>query len=234
MTRGRKPTKPQGSKAKVRIARKSPKNEASRRQALETRLTEALEQQAATSEILSVIGRSPTDAQPVFDMIAERAMRLCGALHAGVLSFDGELVHLVAHVDVSQQFSDVIHRMYPTPPTRRTAGARVILTRATVHIPDVENDPDYEIAAAARTAGFRSTLAVPMLSAGQAVGAIVVLGGKPVPFFEQKIIGQPILIDESTRKGLPDGIRVESHGATQFKTRSQSALVYSVTPGQRP
>src|SRR5262249_40954598 len=48
-----------------------------------------------------------------------------------------------------------------------------------------------------------------------------------------KVVGHPILIDENTRNGLADGIRVESHGAAQFKTRSQTALVYSV-PAPQP
>ena len=49
-----------------------------------------------------------------------------------------------------------------------------------------------------------------------------------------KAVGQPILIDENTRNGLSDGIRVESHGPAQFKTRSHPVLVYSVPAGQRP
>ena len=61
-----------------------------------TELTEALEQQTATAEVLEVISSSPTDVQPVFDAIAERAAKLCDAKIAGVARFDGELVHLVA------------------------------------------------------------------------------------------------------------------------------------------
>jgi adenylate cyclase len=49
-----------------------------------------------------------------------------------------------------------------------------------------------------------------------------------------KVVGQPILIDENTRSGLGDSIHVESHGPAQFKTRSQTAHVYSVPPGQQP
>ena len=59
-------------------------------------LTEALEQQTATSEILRVISSSPTDLQPVFDIIAESAAKLCGAEASTVTRFDGEWVHLVA------------------------------------------------------------------------------------------------------------------------------------------
>ncbi len=62
-------------------------------------LTEALEQQTATSEILRVLSRSPTDAQPVFDAIAAAALKLCDANSANVFTFDGELLHLAAHGD---------------------------------------------------------------------------------------------------------------------------------------
>ena len=79
-------------------------------------LSEVLEQQKATAEILQVISQSPTDAQPVFDMIAERAMRLCGALHGGVMRYDGELVHVAAHVYVSPHFAEALHRTFPMPP----------------------------------------------------------------------------------------------------------------------
>jgi GAF domain-containing protein len=157
------------------------------RRGFEERLAEALEQQAATSEILRLIRRSPTDAQPVFDMIAARAMRLCGALHGGVMRFDGELVHVAAHVAVTPDFSEALRRAYPTRPTRGMAGARAILTRATVLIPDVEKDPDYAFTETARTAGFRSALAVPMLCDGEAIGAIVVFRGEATPFSERHV-----------------------------------------------
>src|SRR6266496_1494670 len=65
-------------------------------QAKNANLTEALEQQTATSEILRVISQSPTDVQPVFDAIAASAMRLCSASSSGVLTFDGDLVHIGA------------------------------------------------------------------------------------------------------------------------------------------
>ena len=150
-------------------------------------LSEVLEQQKATGEILRVISQSPTDAQPVFDMIAEHAMRLCGALHGGVMRYDGELVHVAAHVYVSPHFAEALHRTYPIPPGPGTAAARAILTQATVNIPDVSQDPEYGFTDTARTAGFRSALAVPMLRNGKAMGAIVVFGGESTPFSERQV-----------------------------------------------
>jgi len=184
MSRGAKPTK-----AKVHPSGhlKSSRKEPARARQLASRLAEALEQQAATSEILRVIARAPGDVQPVFDMIAERAMRLCGALHGGVLRFDGELVHLAAHVDVNPRFADALRRTFPARPSRSLPGARAILTRAIVHIPDLEKDPEYPLTEAARMAGFRSCVAVPMLRDGKAIGAIVVLGSESAPFTERHV-----------------------------------------------
>ena len=128
MRRGAKPAKAK-IKAAPPVRRRAPTSEASRRRQLEKRLAEAHEQQAATSEILRVIARSPGDMQPVFDMIAERAMRLCGARHGGVVRFDGALIHLAAHVNVSPEFAGALRRAYPMPPSSRgTVGARAILT----------------------------------------------------------------------------------------------------------
>jgi hypothetical protein len=100
--------KPAKGKAESKRSRsgKSPKNEGSRVRDLERRLAESLEREKATGEILRVIGSSPSDVQPVFELIAERAMRLCGAPHGGVLRFDGELIHLAAHVDISPEFGE--------------------------------------------------------------------------------------------------------------------------------
>jgi GAF domain-containing protein len=184
MSRGAKPTK---AKAHPLGRRKSSKSKPARARQIASRLAEALEQQAATSEILRVIARSPGDVQPVFDMIAEHAMRLCGALHGGVLRFDGELVHLAAHVDVHPQFAAALRRAFPVRPSRALPGARAVLSRAIVHIPDLEKDPEYPLTEAARTAGFRSCVAVPMLRDGQAIGAIVVLGGESTPFSDRHV-----------------------------------------------
>ena len=160
---------------------------AARRTGLEGRLADALEQQAATEEILRVIRSSPADARPAFEVIAERAMRLCAGVHGGVLTFDGRLLHLVAHVNASAELAAALQRTFPRPLSRSVVSARAVLTGALVHIPDVASDPDYELTGAARTAGFRSALVVPMLRDAQAIGAIVVFGAKPKPFSERQV-----------------------------------------------
>ena len=66
-------------------------------------LSEALERETATSEILRVISSSPTDVEPVFSAIVDSAVRLCGARFGAVFRFDGELVHLAAHLNLPKR-----------------------------------------------------------------------------------------------------------------------------------
>jgi hypothetical protein len=92
---------------------------------LQTRTRElvaALEQQTATSEILDVISRSPTELQPVFDAIAERAVRLCDALFGSVYRFDGELIHMVADSNYPLEALEASRQLFPTRASRGLFG----------------------------------------------------------------------------------------------------------------
>ncbi|HEX4235819.1 MAG TPA: GAF domain-containing protein [Caldimonas sp.] len=135
---------------------------------------EALEQQTASADVLNAINKSPTDVQPVFDVIAERAMTLCDARIGGVARFDGELLHLVAYHGVSQEIADAMRATFPIRPGRGAVTARAVVERAPVQIADVFEDPEFTLSELALRAGFRSSLAVPMFREGQVVGSIVV------------------------------------------------------------
>jgi len=185
MRRGAKPAKAKGE-AELPVARKALKNEASSGRQLEKRLAEALEQQTATSEILRVISTSPTDLQPVFETIAENAVRLCDAAVSGVLRFDGALIHLAAYRNFSPAVRAIVPQDYPMEPTRRRMSGRAILDRTVVHAPDVLSDPDYP-QEVARSTGWRSFLSVPMLREGQAIGAVTVVRTQPGPFSDRQI-----------------------------------------------
>ena len=137
-------------------------------------LTETLEQQTATSEVLRVISGSPTDVQPVFDAIARNAARLCEAQFCFVYRYDGELLHFVAHHGVTEEGAETVRRAFPAPPSRGSAAARAVLDHAVAEIPDVSADPDFALAATATTAGYQSALAVPMLRDGLPIGSIAV------------------------------------------------------------
>ena len=137
-------------------------------------LDEALEQQAATAEVLRVIRRSPTDAQPVFDMIAESASRLCVAQFCFVYRFDGQLLHFVAHHSVSPEALEINRRAYPQPPSPKSVAARAILEQSVVQIPDVYADPDYALGELAAVCGYRSGIGIPILRDGVPVGSIAI------------------------------------------------------------
>jgi GAF domain-containing protein len=150
-------------------------------------VTEALDQQTATSEILKVISSSPTDVQPVFDAIAESAMRLCDASVGGVLTFDGELVHLAGMANIDPAGVGALREVFPMAPNRRSASARAILTREVVNIPDVWAERDYGVAQQAAAAGFRSIVSVPMLREGRVLGAVTSGRATPGPFTDKQI-----------------------------------------------
>ena len=150
-------------------------------------VTEALEQQTATSEILRVMSRSQADVQPVFDTIVSSAVRLCGGLFSSLFQFDGELVHMVAHHNYTPEALEEARRVYPSRLSRGQGSTRAILDRAVVHIPDFEVDPDYQHHAMSRAIGWRGGLFVPMLREGAPIGVIMVARAEPGPFSDNEI-----------------------------------------------
>jgi signal transduction histidine kinase len=150
-------------------------------------LTEALDQQTATSEILRVISQSRTDVQPVFDTIVRSTVRLCRGLFSTVFQFDGALLHVVATHNLTSEGLAALHRLYPAPPSRTLAAARAILERAVVHISDIELEPEAQQRAVARAVGWRSALIVPMMREGAPVGVITVGRAEPGPFSGSEI-----------------------------------------------
>ena len=149
-------------------------------------LTEALEQQTATSEILGVISSSPIDTQPVFDTIARNALRLCEGSSAIVSRYDGELMHLAAHAHVTSEGVDHIVRTFPMRPSRTSMHGRAVLEGTVVHVRDVRADLEYDqrISQALQN---RSSLAVPMLRDGRPVGAIAIGRYEVRPFTDTQI-----------------------------------------------
>jgi GAF domain-containing protein len=150
-------------------------------------LTEALEQQTATSDILGVISSAPTDLQPVFDTIAEHSVKLCGALFSSVYRFDGELIHMVAHHNYPSVALERSRQLFPTRPGRHLFTARAILDRSVVHVPDVAADLEHAARDLAEAARFRSVLSVPMLRGGEPIGAITVWHADIGPFSQKHV-----------------------------------------------
>ena len=154
---------------------------------LQAALVQANDHEAATSEILRVISRSPTDIQPVFEAIVRSAAALCNAYFSAAFRFDGELLHIVAATEAPGMAN--VQRLYPRRPDRETFAGRVVLARAVVHVTDFESDPDVSEASrrAAADRGYRSMVGVPMLRHDDVIGVINVGKSQPGPFAEQQV-----------------------------------------------
>src|SRR5262249_49708174 len=149
-------------------------------------LSEALEHQTATSEVLNVITRSPTDAQPVFEAIVESAALLCEAVFSGVFLYDGNLLHATATKNYPPELRDLISQIYPKPPDRLSLAGRAVLDGKIAHVHDLLADREYS-REAALAGKWRAGLAVPMVRDGKPVGAISVGKAEVVPFSERQI-----------------------------------------------
>ena len=148
----------------------------------ERELAEAAEQQTATSEILGVIASSPTDIQPVLDVVAENAARLCDAKDALIYRVDGDTLQQVA------LYGLIPFGQRPLPFTRGTPTGRAVIDRQTIHLHDLTTELETEFPDAKtlqQVSGTRTFLATPLLREGIPVGAIVLRRTRSPSFYRQ-------------------------------------------------
>src|SRR5262245_11201355 len=158
-------------------------------QARTNELSQSLEQQTATAEILRVISHSPTDVQPVFEAIVRRASSLCGGEHAIVTRYDGTMLHLVAQHNPRPGADVEVSKFFPHVPRRDgSISGRALIDRAVVHISDVEAEQlDAAAHDAYRRIGLRAVVSVPMLHDGRPIGVVGVSREAPGPFSNLQI-----------------------------------------------
>ncbi|MEA3195000.1 MAG: hypothetical protein QOD26_3333 [Betaproteobacteria bacterium] len=150
---------------------------------------EALEQQTATAEILKVIASSPTDVQPVFNVIVESAVRLCGARFGRVYRYDGSTIHMVASHGLSASGLGEVRRVFPRPASGDTIVGKVIVSRQPYFMQDIESDASVPSLSRGmiEALGTRSQVTIPMLRAGESIGAITMGWAAPGAFNDRQV-----------------------------------------------
>ena len=143
-------------------------------------LREAREQQAATTEVLRVIGRSTGDLQPVFEAILKSATRLSGTARGGVYVRDGDVLRTVAHIGLPPGRAEYV-AAHPDRITMDNGLGRAFLTREILHIDDATADPSAEDSSPLATRP-RTVLIVPMPREGEPIGVIALTRGEVRPF----------------------------------------------------
>jgi signal transduction histidine kinase len=174
-------------------------------------LSESLEQQTATADVLRVISSSPGDLKPVFEAMLENAVRICDAKFGNIYRWDGSLLHLMAAHGTPPAFVEE-RKHAPHDPSRPSDLIKAILeTRAAVQIPDITDQPGYRDrsdaanVAAVELGGVRTILAIPMFRDNELVGSFTLYRQEVRPFTDKQIAlvtgfaNQAVIAIENTR-----------------------------------